>query len=79
MTFLEKLYQEDIVWLTIGHATRLVDEPDCQVYQVMDVTNDEVYLLQNDELNDLEPLLDLEFYRLKWAIEETKKQHQKLN
>ena len=75
MEFLEKLYQEDIVWLTIGHATRLVDEPDCQVYQVMDYTSDEVYLLQNNELLDLEPLLDLEFYRLRWAIEECEKRH----
>ena len=75
MEFLEKLYQEDIVWLTIGHATRIVNEPDCQVYQVMDYENDEVFLLQNDELNDLEPLLDLEFYRLRYAIKECEKRH----
>ena len=75
MSFLEKLYKEDIVWLTIGHATRIVDEPDCKVYQVMDFENDEVYLLQDDELNDLEPLIDAEFYKLRHAIEETKKRN----
>lgn len=75
MSFLEKLYKEEIVWLTIGHATRIVDEPDCQVYQVMDYESDECYLLQNDELLDLEPLIDTEFYRLRWAIEETKKRN----
>ena len=77
MTFLEKLYQEDIVWLTIGHAARIVDEPDCQVYNVMDYESDECYLLQDDELLDLEPLIDTEFYKLRWAIKECEKRHQK--
>lgn len=76
MTFLEKLYQEDIIWLTIGHATRIVDEPDCQVYQVWDCETDDIYLLQDDELLDLEPLIDTEFYKLRWAIKECEKRHQ---
>ena len=74
MTFLEKLYQEDILWLEIGHATCIDKEN--MVWQVFDFTTDEVYLLQDDELNDLEPLLDIEFYRLRHAINECKKRHQ---
>ena len=73
MTFLEKLYKEDILWLEIGHATCIDRENN--VWQVFDFTTDDVYLLQDDELNDLEPLIDIEFYRLRWAIEETKKRN----
>ena len=42
----------------------------------MDYESDECFLLQNDELLDLEPLIDTEFYRLRWAIKECEKRHQ---
>ena len=73
MTFLEKLYQEDIVWLEIGHAVCIDREN--MVWQVYDYTVDEQYILQDDELYDLEPLIDVDFYRLRWAIDESKKRN----
>ena len=77
MTFLEKLYQEDILWLEIGHATCIDREN--MVWSVYDYTTDEQYLLQDDELYDLEPLIDVDFYRLRFAIKECEKRHKSLD
>ena len=75
--FKELCEKEEVLYLTNGHATNLGKTNfDETIWNVMDYESDECYLLVGDEIKDLEPFIDTEFYRLRHAINECKKRHQ---
>ena len=74
VNFKELVEKESVLHLTTGDATKICDD-ETVVWNVFDFETDEIYLLVDDEVNDLEPLIDIEFYKLRFAIEETKKRN----
>ena len=78
--FKELCEKEDVLYLTTGHATNLgKTDYDETIWNVMDYQSDECFLLIGDEVNELEPFIDVEFYKLRWAIEECEKRHKSLD
>ena len=74
VNFKELVEKENVLHLMNGNATKIVDD-ETVIWNVFDWETDEIYLLVDDEVNDLEPFIDTEFYKLCWAIKECEKRH----
>ena len=70
--FCEMLANENFLYLNEGHATKILDDEECTVWNVWDYQSEQCYLLVDDEALDLEPLIHHEWYELKMAIQKTK-------
>ena len=67
VNFKELVEKENVLHLMNGNATKIVDD-ETVIWNVFDWESDEIYLLVDDEVNDLEPLIDIEFYKMVKAI-----------
>lgn len=67
VNFKELVEKENVLHLMNGNATKIVDD-ETTVWSVFDWESDEIYLLVDNEVNDLEPLIDIEFYKMVKAI-----------
>lgn len=67
VNFKELVEKENVLHLTNGNATKIIDD-ETVIWQVFDWESDEIFLLVDDEVNDLEPLIDVEFYKMVKAI-----------
>ena len=71
VNFEELIKNEDVIHIRNGHAYKVLDG-ETTIWKVFDGETDEIYLLVDDEVNDLQYELDLDFYQMVATIKNHK-------